>query len=149
VNTIPKTIHPLFAVLLLLAILPAGCAAPEVKSTEGYRKGLESLTEDGYFAPPKPVDRHYIGYAWSRQFGPVEDATAPDIRVKKERSLNNVLQEQAYNRGISLGGEIALGQSAILGAQSGGATRNRDCRVLRSSPPFPSPIFLSSRTCRI
>jgi hypothetical protein len=125
VNTIPKTIHPLFAVLLLLAILPAGCAAPEVKSTEGYRKGLESLTEDGYFAPPKPVDRHYIGYAWSRQFGPVEDATAPDIRVKKERSLNNVLQEQAYNRGISLGGEIALGQSAILGAQSGGDAQSR------------------------
>ena len=97
-----------------------GCAAPEIKATEAHRKGLEPLTEDGYFAPPKPVDRNYIGYAWSRQFGPVEDATAPDIRVKKERSLNNVLQEQAYNRGISLGGESTLGLSATIGAQSGG-----------------------------
>ena len=124
-NTIRKTIHPLFAVLFLAAILPAGCAAPEVKATEAHRKGLEPLTEDGYFAPPKPVDRNYIGYAWSRQFGPVEDAAAPDIRVKKERSLNNVLQEQAYNRGISLGGESTSGQSAMIGAQSGGEAHSR------------------------
>ena len=119
-KAIRKTILPLFAVLFLAAILPAGCAAPEIKATEAHKKGLEPLTEDGYFVPQKPVDRHYIGYAWSRQFGPVEDATAPDIRVKKERSLNNVLQEQAYNRGISLGGESTLGLSASIVAQSGG-----------------------------
>jgi hypothetical protein len=55
----------------------------------------------------------------------VEDAAAPDIRVKKERSLNNVLQEQAYNRGISLGGETTSGQSATIGAQSGGEAQSR------------------------
>ncbi|MGZ8474491.1 MAG: hypothetical protein ACXWWY_13470, partial [Candidatus Deferrimicrobiaceae bacterium] len=77
------------------------------------------------FAPPKPVDRNYIGYAWSRQFGPVEDATAPDIRVKKERSLNNVLQEQAYKRGISLGGESTSGNSATIGLQSGVEAQSR------------------------
>ena len=112
-------------VLVLAAILPVGCAAPEIQATEAHRKGLEPLTEDGYFVPPKPVDRSYIGYAWSRQFGPVEDATAPDIRVKKERSLNNVLQEQAYKRGISLGGESTLGQSATIGAQSGGEAQSK------------------------
>ena len=124
-KAIRKTILPLFSVLFLAVILPAGCAAPEIKATEAHKKGLEPLTEDGYFAPPKPVDRHYIGYAWSRQFGPVEDATAPDIRVKKERSLNNVLQEQAYNRGISLGGESILGPSANIGVQSRGEARSK------------------------
>ena len=122
---IRKIILLLIAVLFLVTMLLAGCAAPGIKATEAYRKGLEPLTEDGYFAPPKPVDRHYIGYAWSRQFGPVEDATAPDIRVKKERSLNNVLQEQAYNRGISLGGESTSGQSATIGAQSGGDAQSK------------------------
>lgn len=121
-----KTFLPLsLSILFFATILPGGCAAPEIKSTEAHKKGLEPLTEDGYFAPPKPVDRHYIGYAWSRQFGPVEDTTAPDVRVKKERSLNNVLQEEAYNRGISLGGESTLGQSAMIGVQSGGESRSR------------------------
>ena len=124
-KAIRKTILPLLAVLFLAAILTAGCAAPEIKASDAHRKGLEPLTEDGYFAPPKPVDRTYIGYAWSRQFGPVEDATAPDIRVKKERSLNNVLQEQSYKRGISLGGESTSGQSATIGAQSGGEAQSR------------------------
>lgn len=116
---------PLWFLFFLLTIHPWGCAAPEVKATEAHKKGLEPLTEDGYFAPPKPVDRNYIGYAWSRQFGPVEDAAAPDIRVKKERSLNNVLQEQAYNRGISLGGESTLGHTAGIGVQGGGESRSR------------------------
>jgi len=125
VKATSKTHLPLSAILFFATILLIGCAAPEIKSTESHRKGLEPLTEDGYFAPKKPVDRHYIGYAWSRQFGPVVDATAPDIRVKKERSLNNVLQEQAYNRGISLGGESTLGQSASIGVQSGGEARSK------------------------
>jgi hypothetical protein len=125
VNAIRKTRLPFLAVLFLAAILPSGCAAPEIKATETHRKGLEPLTEDGYFAPPKPVDRTYIGYAWSRQFGPVEDASSPDIRVKKERSLNNVLQERAYNRGISLGGEYTPGVSATIGAQSGGDAQSK------------------------
>ena len=124
-NAIRKTNLPLLAVLFLATMLPAGCAAPEIKATEAHRKGLEPLTEDAYFAPPKPVDRHYIGYAWSRQFGPVEDPTAPDIRVKKERSINNVLQEQAYNRGISLGGESTLGHTATIGAQSSGEAKSK------------------------
>jgi hypothetical protein len=125
VKTIRKTYLPFLTVLFVVATLAAGCAGPEVKATEAHRKGLEPLTEDGYFAPPKPVDRSYIGYAWSRQFGPVGDVTAPDIRVKKERSLNNVLQGQAYNRGISLGGESISGQSATIGVQSGGEAHSK------------------------
>lgn len=113
-----------FAVSFLLTILLAGCAAPEIKATDAHRKGMEPLTEDGYFVPPKPVDRSYIGYAWSRQFGPVEDASAPDIRVRKERSLNNVLQDQAYRRGIALGGESTIGPTATIGAQSSGEAKS-------------------------
>lgn len=116
---------PLITILFLASFLPGGCAAPEIRSTEAHRKGLEPLTEEGYFAPKKPVARHYIGYAWSRQFGPVEDSVTADVRVKKERSLNNVLQERAFKRGISLGGESTLGQSGKLEVQGGGETASK------------------------
>jgi len=113
------------AVLFLAAMLPWGCTGAQVKSKEAYKKGLEPLTEGGYVTPVKPVDRHYIGYAWSRQFGPVETATGQDIRVRNERSLDNVLQEQAYKRGILLGGELMGGQIPILNVGSEGKSKSQ------------------------
>ena len=65
------------------------------------------------------MDRHYIGCAWSKQFGPVEDPTMADIRTKKEKSFNNVQQDFAYNLGIGLGGQSILGPAAQIGAQGG------------------------------
>jgi len=122
--TIPRGICFLMIVLLTGGML-SGCAAPVIKSSEAHRKGMEPLTEEGYIVPPKPVDRHFIGYPWSRQFGPVENAGAPDIRVRMERSLDNVLQQQAYNRGISLGGEAVTNKFEILHMRSKGGSESQ------------------------
>ncbi len=117
-------IMAVWAAVSTIMILICGCVSAG-KPLETHRKGMEGITEDEYFAPKKPVDRHYIGYAWSRQFGPVEDAGAPDIRVKKERSLSKVQQEQAYNLGFALGGQSTRGQAGEIGLQGGGAKQAR------------------------
>ena len=106
-------------------MLPIGCTGGQVKSKEAYRKGLEPLTEDGYVRPAKPVDRHYIGYAWSRQFGPVESPGGTDIRVRTERSLDSVLQQNAYKRGLALGGETVVGRINLLKVGSEGASKSQ------------------------
>jgi hypothetical protein len=85
---------------LLIAISLAGCASTAM---ETHQKGMESITEKEYFVPKKPVDRHYIGCPWSKQFGPVEDPAASNIRVKVEKSFDGMQQAFAYNVGISLG----------------------------------------------
>ncbi|UCG38810.1 MAG: hypothetical protein JSV00_00825 [bacterium] len=111
--------------LFLAVSVPFGCTGAQVKSKEAYKKGLEPLTEEGYVTPTKPVDRHYIGYAWSRQFGPVETSGGQDIRVRKDRSLDSMLEENAYKRGIALGGETILGQFDLLKAGSKGASQSQ------------------------
>jgi hypothetical protein len=107
-----------WAVAAMMTILSCGCTTAG-KPLETHRKGMESITEGEYFAPKKPVDRHYIGYAWSRQFGPVADAGAPDIRVKKDRSLSDVRNERAYNLGIKLGAQTVVGKAGEVGIQGG------------------------------
>jgi hypothetical protein len=92
---------------------------------ESHKKGMGSLTGDEYVTPKKPVDRHYIGSAWSRQFGPIEDPGSADIRVKKERSLNDVQQDFAYSRGISLGGQSILGKAGDIGVRGGSVEKAR------------------------
>ncbi len=90
-------------ILALFIIFPfVGCATTAM---ETHQKGMESLTENEYFIPKKPVDRHFIGCAWSKQFGPVEDSTSSDIRIKVERSFDSMQQSFAYNAGITLGGQ--------------------------------------------
>ncbi|MBN1546478.1 MAG: hypothetical protein JW902_07460 [Syntrophaceae bacterium] len=79
-----------------------GCATTAM---ETHEKGMESITEQEYFIPKKPIDRHYIGCAWSKQFGPVEDPAAADIRIKVEKSFDAMQQAFAFNAGISLGGK--------------------------------------------
>ncbi len=97
----------------ILALIPvafisclAGCATAPM---ETHRKGLESITEEEYFIPKKPVDRPFIGCAWSKQFGPIEDPATSDIRIKVERSFSGVQQMFAYNVGVSLGGQSTWG----------------------------------------
>jgi hypothetical protein len=67
------------AVLIL-----AGCVSTSGTALESHKKGMESIAEKEYFIPKKPVDRAYIGCAWSKQFGPVEDPAVADIRTKKD-----------------------------------------------------------------
>ena len=107
--------------LTMFIIIPlTGCA---VTPMEAHKKGMESLTEKEYFIPKKPIDRHFIGCAWSKQFGPIEDPAASDIRIKVERSFDSMQQNFAYNVGVSLGGQSTLrGLSTKGGQGTKGAT---------------------------
>jgi hypothetical protein len=55
-----------------------------------HKKGMSAITEEEYFVTKKPVDRPFIGCAWSKQFGPLEDPSADAIMTKKERSLSGM-----------------------------------------------------------
>jgi hypothetical protein len=103
-----------FALLIVLAL--AGCAT---SAMETHQKGMESITEKEYFIPKKPVDRHFIGCAWSKQFGPVEDPTASSIRVKIEKSFDGMQQAFAYNVGISLGAKSTSNFQLPTGGDQG------------------------------
>jgi len=109
----------IFALLMAAVLILAGCVSTSGTALESHKKGIEGIAEKEFFIPKKPVDRHYIGSAWSKQFGPVEDPTAADIRIKKEKSFNNVQQDFAYNLGIGLGGQSIVGPTAQIGAQGG------------------------------
>jgi hypothetical protein len=124
-----REIKPVVLAIAMITISPAlycGCASMTgIKPLEAHRERVENVLEDEYFAPKKPVDRHYIGFAWSRQFGPIEDSSAPDIRVKKERSLSAFHQELAYNRGFALGGKKILSKVVEAGLKSGGSEKSK------------------------
>ena len=107
----------------VIALVLAGCSGGSALS--GHKQAIESVTEDEYVVPKKPVDRHCIGFAWSKQFGPIEDSSLPDIRIKKERSLNSVQQEFAYNVGFGLGGQMVSGPQAVAGIEKGRADRSK------------------------
>lgn len=109
-----------YALLLISLAVIAGCATTAMES---HKKGVAAIAEKEYFIPKKPIDRHYIGCAWSKQFGPVEDPAVADIRIKKEKSFNNVQQEFAYNVGIGLGGQSIVGPGGQVGAQTAGAKK--------------------------
>lgn len=110
------------AVLAVLALL-GGCVSTGGSAMDTHKKGMSSITEEEYFVTKKPVDRAFIGAAWSRQFGPIEDPATENIRTKKERSLSGIQQDFAYNLGIGLGGQLAAGPQAEVGASGGSAER--------------------------
>jgi hypothetical protein len=84
---------------------------------QAHQKGIEGAFQEEYVVPKKPVDRHFIGAAWSRQFGPVEEPGAGDIRVKKERSLNAIQQDFALRVGLAAGAQSSSGQSVEAGVE--------------------------------
>jgi len=146
------------------AILPAaivaatflcGCASTGPSPLETHRQSLGGVLEEEYFIPKKPVDRAYIGSAWSRQFGPVDDPAAADIRTKKERSLNNVQQEFAHSRGIALGVDTLQGAGA--GVAIGGAglrkTKLEGVEVITpvalSDIPFEPDVYYVTEALRL
>lgn len=96
--------YPTLLIISIFAIVfyLVGCS---ISAIETHQQGMESITEKEYFVPKRPVDRHYIGCPWSKQFGPVEDSVCSDIRIKVEKSFNAMKQKFAYNVGVSLKGQ--------------------------------------------
>jgi hypothetical protein len=121
--------------MLIIAVCLVGCATTPM---ETHQKGMEGLTDKEYFIPKKPVDRHYIGCAWSKQFGPVEDPSAGDIRIKMEKSFNTMQQQFAYNVGFSLGGQSVKGANVDAGFEAAKAKKGQleDVQII-------SPISLA------
>jgi hypothetical protein len=118
----------IFALSIIVLYL-TGCASTAI---EAHKKGIETVAEKEYFIPKKAVDRHYIGCAWSKQFGPIEDLTAADIRIKVERSFDSMQQSFAYNVGVSLGGQSTLGGvnvGGVLGTKGGDTKQGRNTIV--------------------
>lgn len=116
----------LLASLLGLTFMFSGCVSTSGTAMEAHKKGMESVTEEEYVVPKKPIDKHSIGCAWSKQFGPVEDPGVADIRVKKEKSFSGVQQDFAYNRGIALGGTPTVAPvQAEIGLQGGSIEKSK------------------------
>jgi hypothetical protein len=109
-------------VSVLAVFLLAGCAGT---MAETQKKGISSIADKDYVIPKKPVDKHAIGWAWSKQFGPVEDANADEIQIKKEKSFNNMQQDFAYNIGLGLGAKSIEGLGGEAGIQRGKADRSK------------------------
>jgi hypothetical protein len=126
-----KTYSPkwIFCYALLTAVaslVVSGCVSTGGSAMDTHKKGMESVTEEAYVVPKKPVDRHSIGCAWSKQFGPVEDPGVADIRVKKEKSFSGVQQDFAYSRGIALGGTPTVAPvQAEIGLQGGSVEKSK------------------------
>jgi len=106
----------LILAIFIIATTLVGCMAT---TKDTYKKGMEPLADKEYFLPKKPVDRHYIGFAWSKQFGPVEEPGASDIRIKVEKSFNTLQQQFAYNLGLSFGGFSKKGGTVEAGVEGG------------------------------
>jgi hypothetical protein len=112
-------LEELMLTMIIITFSLSGCATTPMKT---HQKGMESLTEKEYFIPKRPVDRHYIGCAWSKQFGPVEDPGASDIRIKVEKSFNTMQQDFAYNVGLALGGKSTKEATVETGIENVGLT---------------------------
>ena len=62
----------------------------------------------------------YIGCAWSKQFGPIEDLHAAEIEINKEQSLDSIQGDFAVNAGIALGGQSIAGPMREVVIEGGG-----------------------------
>jgi len=114
------------SLVLVTALLSAGCVSTGGTAMEAHTKGMSSVTEEEYMVAKKPIDRHFIGCAWSKQFGPVEDPGMTDIHVKKEKSFSGVQQDFAYNRGIALGGTPSVAPvQGEIGLQGGSIEKSK------------------------
>ncbi len=124
-----------------LMTVVTGCVSTGGTAIETHNKGLSALIENEYVPAKKPIDRHYIGAAWSRQFGPVEEPGADEIRIKKDRSFSNVQQDYAYNLGLALGATpSALPLKGEFGIQGGSLEKAKLAGVEIISPVTFSDI---------
>ena len=90
-------------VLVLLGLALSGCVGGT--ALQSHTDTVGEMTEEEYMVTKRPVDRHYIGAAWSKQFGPVVDPTQPELRVKKERSFSGIQQDFALKAGLAVGAQ--------------------------------------------
>ncbi len=107
------------ALLVLCAFGMAGCVGGT--ALQSHTDTVGEMTEDEYMITKRPVDRHYIGAAWSKQFGPVVDPTQPEVRIKKERSFSGIQQDFAMKAGLAVGAQPVAapiaGEASIQGGK--------------------------------
>lgn len=112
--------NSLALLLIGVSLAAAGCVSTGGTAIESHKKAMEGIADQEYFVATKPIDRHFIGCAWSKQFGPVEDPSVGDIRTKKERSFSGMQQDFAFNVGLALGARpIAAPVQGEVGIQGG------------------------------
>lgn len=92
-----------FIAVALFGFALSGCVGGT--ALQSHTQTVGEMTEDEYMVTKRPVDRHYIGAAWSKQFGPVVDPTQPEVRVKKERSFSGIQQDFAFKAGLAVGAQ--------------------------------------------
>jgi len=133
----------ILAMVVIISLM--GCATTPM---ETHQKGMKGITQKEYFIPQKPVDRHFIGCAWSKQFGPVEDPGASDIRIKMEKSFDAMQQQFAYNVGVALGGQSIKGVNVEVGVEGGKATKSylEDVQIINPVSLADILLNLTSRT---
>lgn len=107
-----------FLFLPVFGLLLSGCVGGT--ALQSHTQQVGEMTEDEYVVTKRPVDRHYIGAAWSKQFGPVEDPTQPEVRVKKERSFSGIQQDFAMKAGIAVGAQPVAAPIAGEASLQGG-----------------------------
>jgi len=103
---------------VLLGLTLSGCVGGT--ALQSHTQQVGEMTEDEYMVTKRPVDRHYIGAAWSKQFGPVEDPTQPEVRVKKERSFSGIQQDFAFKAGVAVGAQPVAAPIAGEASLQGG-----------------------------
>ncbi|MBC8458215.1 MAG: hypothetical protein H8D67_09495 [Deltaproteobacteria bacterium] len=125
-------------VALIPVIALSSCAGTTGSAMKRHQDKLGNIMEKECHIPKRPVDRHYIGCAWSKQFGPIEDPQADKILIKKERSLNSIQEDFAFNAGIGLGGQSITGPLGEAGIEAGSADRAK-----LEGVEIISPIYLA------
>ena len=113
----------LIVVTCMIALTAAGCVATGTSASKQHQETMSKIAGTEYHIPNRPVDRHFIGAPWSKQFGPIENVNAAEIRIKKERSLNSIQQDFAFRAGIGLGGQLIGGPRAEIGTEGGSVER--------------------------
>lgn len=109
---------------IMVSISLAGCVGGT--ALQSHTETVGEMTEDEYMITKRPVDRHYVGAAWSKQFGPVMDPTQPEVRVKKERSFSGIQQDFAFKAGLAVGAQpIAAPISGEASLQGGKIEKGR------------------------
>ena len=108
----------------LLGLALSGCVGGT--ALQSHTETVGEMTEEEYMITKRPVDRHYIGAAWSKQFGPVVDPTQPEVRVKKERSFSGIQQDFALKAGVAVGAQpIAAPIAGEANLQGGKVQKGR------------------------
>uniref|UniRef100_C6DZC1 Lipoprotein n=1 Tax=Geobacter sp. (strain M21) TaxID=443144 RepID=C6DZC1_GEOSM len=121
-----KLIISPIALTLCATIFISGCVSTGGTALDTHKRRMEGITQNEYVIAKQPIDRHFIGAIWSRQFGPIEEPGAPEIRIKKERSFSGVQQDFAFSAGVALGAKPVVGTvQGEIGIKSGNVDKTK------------------------